>query len=178
MTARLFALALVITSALACTPPRSSDDRAHAEAAMAVLGTVRALHHEADVYEGVGDFDRAAQAMQRVLDLRLPASFDEAEDVRADAWGRLSELDLRRNRVDEALAHVTEGIRATPHESVLQARLFMVRGQVLRARSERAAGAGDQTTAARLREEALAALEHSIEVNGRILGRLTDGGRR
>jgi tetratricopeptide (TPR) repeat protein len=173
------ALSLSLAALSGCgTRGAPANDRAHAEAAMAALGTARALHHEADVYEGAGDFDRAAGAMRRVLDLRLPRGFEEAEDVRADAWGRLAELDLRRDRPDESLSHVDEGIRATPRESVLQARLFMVRGQALRALAERAASAGDQTAAARRREEALAALEHSIEVNARILGRLTDGGRR
>ncbi len=175
-----FGLALVLSlSAVAgCGHRAPTTDRAHAEAAMAALGTARALHHEADVYEGAGDFERAAASVRRVLDLRLPQGFEEAEDVRADAWGRLSELDLRRDQPEQSLAHVDEGLRATPHESVLQARLYMVRGQALRVLAERATAAGDQATASRRREEALAALEHSIEVNNRILGRLTDGGRR
>lgn len=179
MSSRLFALLFVTASLVACGEGRRAPvDRGRVEASMAALGTVRALHHEADVYEGAGQFAQASQAMRRVLDLPLPQGFDEAESVRADAWGRLAELDLRRDAPDDALAHVDEGLRATPHESVLQARLFMVRGQALRALAERAAGASDGATAALRREEALAALERSIEVNGRILGRLTDGGRR
>lgn len=172
------ALALALASGVGCKPRDTAGvDRAHAEASMAALGAARALHHEADVYEGAGDFERASGAMRRVLALPL-SNFEEAEDVRADAWGRLAELDLRRDRPDESLSHVDEGLRATPHESVLQARLHMVRGQALRVLSERATAAGDTATATRRREEALAALERSIEVNGRILGRLTDGGRR
>jgi tetratricopeptide (TPR) repeat protein len=179
MTARLLAMLLAVASLAACGEARRAPaDRGRVEASMAALGTVRALHHEADVYEGAGQFAQASQAMRRVLDLRLPQGFGDAESVRADAWGRLAELDLRRDAPDEALARVDEGLAATPRESVLQARLFMVRGQALRALAERAAGAGDGALAARRREEALAALERSIEVNGRILGRLTDGGPR
>jgi tetratricopeptide (TPR) repeat protein len=155
------------------------NDRETIERSMAILGTVRALHHEADVYESNGQFDLASHAIQRVIDLRLPESLSEAEDVRADAWGRMAELDLRRQRPDEALAHTDQGLRAAPHESVLQARIYMVRGQALRALADRAAATADSTaTATRLREEALTALEHSIEINTRILGRLTPGASR
>jgi tetratricopeptide (TPR) repeat protein len=179
MNRRVFALALSLASVVGCNPRGTAGvDRTHAEAEMAALGAARALHHEADVYEGAGDFERASNAMRRVLALPLPRGFSEAEDVRADAWGRLAELDLRRDRPDESLSHVDEGLRATPHESVLQARLFMVRGQALRVLSERASATGDSATATRRRDEAIAALDHSIEVNGRILGRLTDGGQR
>ena len=181
MNRRALALtfALALSSLAGCAKPAGgSSDREQAEVSMAVLGTARALHHEADVFEATGDFDRAQGAMRRVLALQLPPGLAEAEDVRADAWGRLAELDLRRDRPDEALAHADEGLRATPHESVLQARLHMVRGQALRALAERASTANDTATAARRREEALSALERSIEINTRILGRLTDGGRR
>ncbi len=179
MNRRAASLLLALSLAAAgCGKGTPAADRARVEASMAALGTARALHHEADVYEGAGDFERASDAMRRVLALRLPRGFDEAEDVRADAWGRLAELDLRRDQPEQALAHVDEGLRATPHESVLQARLYMVRGQALRTLAERATASGDQAAATRRREEALSALERSIEVNSRVLGRLTDGGRR
>jgi tetratricopeptide (TPR) repeat protein len=160
----------------ACTRSPGPDRRGD-EAAMAVLGVARALHHEADVYESSGDFERATQAMQRVLALQLPAEFAEAEDVRADASGRLAELLLRRTRPDEALTEIERALREAPHESVLQARLYMVRGQAHRMLAERASTASDAATATRHREAALTALEHSIEVNTRILRRLTDAGR-
>ncbi|MFO0602432.1 MAG: hypothetical protein U0324_04620 [Polyangiales bacterium] len=177
MSARLAALALMLLVALgACD--RRPDARRVDEATMALLGTARALHHEADVYESTGDFARASQAMERVLALRLPPTFAEAEDVRADAWGRLAELDLRRDDPARALARADEALAATRHESVLQARLHMVRGQSLRALADRAAAAHDDALAARRREEALAALERSIAVNERILRRLAPGGRR
>ncbi len=176
MTARLLALLTLLVALTACR--RSPDPHRAGEVTMALLGTARALHHEADVYEGTGDFVRASQAMERVLALRLPGDFAGAEDVRADAWGRLAELDLRRNDPDRALARVDEALAATRRESVLQARLYMVRGQTLRTLADRAAGAHDEPTAARRRDEALAALERSIAINARILRRLTPGATR
>lgn len=171
--------AFVLSVALvfgACS--RRPEARHVDDSTMALLGTVRALHHEADVYESVGDFVRASQAMERVLALRLPPSFAEAEDVRADAWGRLAELDLRRDDPERALARIDEALAATQRESVLQARLYMVRGQSLRVLADRALAAHDEPLAARRREEALAALERSIAINERILRRLAPGGRR
>jgi tetratricopeptide (TPR) repeat protein len=169
---RLCPLALLVALAAGACEQQPTPRRAD-QATMALLGTARALHHEADVYEAAGDFARASQAMERVLALRLPPTFADAEDVRADAWGRLAELDLRRADPDRALARVDEALRATPRESVLQARLYMVRGQALRALAERAAAAHDEPAAARRREEALAALERSIAINERILRGLT-----
>ena len=178
MSARLLPLlALLLALAFGACAEQRDTPRVD-EATMAVLGTARALHHEADVYEGAGDFVRASQAMERVLALRLPPTFAGAEDVRADAWGRLAELDLRRADPDRALVRVDEALAATRRESVLQARLYMVRGQSLRALADRAAGAHDEAAAARRRDEALAALERSIAINERILRRLTPGSAR
>ena len=161
-----------------CRRAAPVDAPAGNEATMAALGTVRALHHEADVYEDGNRLERASDAMRRVLALPLPAGLAEREDVRADAWGRLAEFSIRSHRAGEALAIADEALRATRRESVLQARLLMVRGQALRVLAEAAAASGDAATAARQREMALASLEQSIEVNGRILRRLTDGGAR
>jgi len=178
MTARPLSLLAILLALAFGACAQQPDTHRVDEATMAVLGTARALHHEADVYEGAGDFVRASGAMERVLALRLPPTFAGAEDVRADAWGRLAELDLRRGDADRALARVDEAIAATRRESVLQARLYMVRGQSLRALADRAAGAHDEPTAARRRDEALAALERSIAINERILRRLTPGSAR
>jgi tetratricopeptide (TPR) repeat protein len=150
--------------------------RALDEATMAVLYTARALHHQADVFESAGDFESASRAIERVLALRIPAGVEEAEDIRADAWGRLGEIALMAGDLERALAHANTGLRDTKHESVLQARLYVVKGRALRQLAERAEAEGDPTTAQSRRREAIDALETSIQINQRRLGRVLDGG--
>lgn len=178
MTRRTLGAALVLLGLVAgCAgmeaphgPPPSN------EAVMAVLGTVRALHHEADVFEGAGDFERATGAVRRILALEFPRNMAEAEDLRADAYGRLAELALRRAAPDEALSLADTGLRDTRREGVLRARLMMVRGQSLGALADRSHAGGDDAAAARYRQQALDALEGSIALNQRLLRRLADGG--
>lgn len=177
MTRTLAALAAVCALALGCgnaSAPETTPD----EAVMAALGTVRALHHEADVFESAGDLDRASQAIRRVLAIEFPRGMAESEDLRTDAYGRLAELSLRRGAADECLSLASTGVHDAHRESVLKARLWMVRGQCLGALADRAQQSGDATGASQRRTEALQALETSIEMNQRVLRRITDGGQR
>jgi tetratricopeptide (TPR) repeat protein len=172
------AMLWVLSCALAlvtCGTPAAGPSEAD-EATMAALGTVRALHHEADVYEATGDYARAIHPIRRILAMQLPAAMQESEDVRADAFGRLAELVLHDNNPQEALNLTETGLREARRETVLRARLFLVRGQVLAELATRAEREGRREEAERRRTEALAAFETSIEVNQRILGRLTDAG--
>jgi hypothetical protein len=176
---RALAAAVALGAALLTGCAAQPADRGVApsnEAVMAMLGTVRALHHEADVFEGAGDFERATGAVRRVLALDFPRNMAEAEDLRADAYGRLAELALRRAAPDEALSLADTGLRDTRREGVLRGRLMMVRGQSLGALADRAHAASDEVAAGRLREQAVEALEASITLNQRLLRRLADGG--
>jgi tetratricopeptide (TPR) repeat protein len=170
----LFALLLAVFAASACTP--RGEIATQDEATTALLGSVRALHHQADVFEHAGDLERAAEAVRRVLALPLQRALPEYEDVRADAYGRLAELALRRGAPDDALGLTDTGLAEAPRESVLRARLLMVRGQCLGALANRARERGDSAAEVRRREEAIAVLEQSIAMNQRILARALDGG--
>lgn len=178
MRAPLVLLLAFLLGATACRPRATRSAQPPNEATVALLGTVRALHHQADVYEHAGDLERASAAVERVLAQEYPAGFGEAEEVRVDAYGRLSELSLRRNRLDEALSLADTGLREARRESVLRARLLMVRGECLSRLADRAREAQDAEAAARYRDEALRSLEDSIALNQRVLRRvLGDGGR-
>ena len=167
-------LTLLVAWPTGCTP--RGEIATQDEATTALLGSVRALHQQADVYEHAGEFPRAAEAVRRVLALPLPRELPEYEDVRADAYGRLAELSLRAGSPDDALSHTDTGLAETTRESVLRARLLMVRGQCLGALAERDRERGDTAGAARRREEAIQVLERSIGMNQRILARALDGG--
>lgn len=173
----LASLAVIVALSLGCDPRAPGGDPALDEATMALLGQTRALHHQADVLEGAGQYDRAAESVRRVLALPFPRGMAEAEDLRADAYGRLAELSLAANAPDEALAHANTGIADARTETVFRARLFLVKGQALSALAKRASDAGDAATATARRDEALEALDTSIRINQRVLDRLTDAGR-
>ena len=167
-------IALLAAWPSGCTP--RGEMATQDESTTALLGSVRALHHQADVYEQSGDFAHAADSVRRVLALPLPRTLPEYEDVRADAYGRLAELALRGGNADDALALTDTGLGEATRESVLRARLLMVRGQCLGALADRDRTRGDTAGAARRREEAIEVLERSIAMNQRILARALDGG--
>ncbi|MEZ4391311.1 MAG: hypothetical protein R3A48_09470 [Polyangiales bacterium] len=168
------AVAIGLAGAAGCAP--RGDATSRDEASTALLGSVRALHHQADVYEHAGDLARASDAVRRVLALPLSRELPEYEDVRADAYGRLAELALRGGSPDDALSLTDTGLAEATQESVLRARLLMVRGQCLGALADRDVERGDAAAAARRREEAISVLEQSISMNQRILARALDGG--
>ncbi len=170
------ALFVALTLCLACVRKGEPSERQLDEATMALLTTARALHHEADVFEAAGDHASARAAIERVLALRFPGAVDEAEDVRADAWGRLGEIALAAEDPDRALGNANTGLQDSRRDSVLRARLYVVRGRALRRIADRAQQNGDPTTAASRRREAIDALETSIRVNQRVLRRIFDGG--
>jgi tetratricopeptide (TPR) repeat protein len=167
---------LALWCALAPACERHGGTRDLDEATMAVLTTARALHHEADVFESAGDYPAATRAVERVLALRIPPGVEEAEDIRVDAWGRLGEIALEADDPDRALANANTGLRDARRESVLTARLYVVKGRALRALADRAQAAGDAASAQARRREAIDALEASIQINQRVLGRVLDGG--
>jgi hypothetical protein len=148
------------------------------DATIALLSSARALHHEADLFEDAGDVPAAMRAVERVLSLRAPRGVREVEDVRVDAFGRLGELSLRASDPQQGLARADEGLREARRDSVLKARLHLVRGRALRALADALRARGDTEGANARRTEAIAALEASIQMNERVLGAALDGGAR
>lgn len=179
--ARLFVLGAALgmaTVPAGCGAPSGEQGPSLDEATMALLSAARALHHEADVYESSNDYVAAQRTVQRVLALRAPSAVREVEDVRVDAFGRVAELALRNNEAQTALDRVDEGLREARRDSVLKARLLLVRGRALRALGETATAQGNADVAAARRREAIEALEQSIRMNERVLDAALDGGVR
>jgi tetratricopeptide (TPR) repeat protein len=167
---------MALALAMAGCERHGTNSRELDEATMAILNTARALHHEADVFESAGDYPAATHAIERVLALRIPPGVEEAEDIRVDAWGRLGEIALEANDPDRALANAETGLRDSHRQSVLTARLYVVKGRSLRALADRAQASGDTVSAEARRRDAIEALEASIRINQRVLGRVLDGG--
>jgi hypothetical protein len=71
-----------------------------------------------------------------------------------------------------------EGLREARRDSVLKARLLLVRGRALRALAEQAQATGRADVADLRRREAIKALEQSIRMNELVLHAVIDGGVR
>src|SRR5688572_9839702 len=65
---------------------------------MAFLSEARALHHEANLREDLGDAEGAIAAMNRLVAAQRPhdKASPEVEEVLADSYARLAELRLRK----------------------------------------------------------------------------------
>jgi hypothetical protein len=172
------ALALAVACLLGCARRSRTTEPSLDDATIALLSSARALHHEADLFEASGDLAAARGAVERVLGLPAPHAVRETEDVRVDAFGRLAELSLRAGDPARSIDRVAEGLREARRDSVLKARLHLVRGRALRALSESLQSRGDSAGASARRAEAIAALEASIQMNERVLRAALDGGAR
>ena len=149
---------------------------------MAFLSEARALHHEANVREDASDLAGAIAAMQKLVHATRPhpeARIPEIEEVLADAYARLAELDVRAHDVDGASAAVREGMAHAPDATYFRGHLLEVGGIVEETRASLLADAGKSDEAAKARTRALASLEEAVDVQDKVIGRaLGDAGAR
>ena len=146
---------------------------------MAFLSEARALHHEANVKEDAGDTRGAAATVERIVRARRPhggASIPEIEEVLADAWARIAELDLRSANPDAAKAAAKEGLAHAAATTYFRGHLLEVQGIAEEARSASLADAGDAVGAAKARTEAMGLLEEAVGVQDQVIAGALDGG--
>lgn len=177
IAAALFALSMLV----ACARKSSSEgDAATVDTPlMAFLSEARALHHQADVHEEQGDVAGAAASMRRLVSAARPAGGPrpEIEEVVADAYARLSELELRRGDLDAGAAAAHEGLAHAAQPTYFRGRLLEASGLVEEARAKALADAGDPDAAARVYGRAIALLEEVVKVQDQVIrGSLQDGG--
>jgi hypothetical protein len=140
------------------------------QALLASIGTAQALQHESDTYAERGDVDQAMSSAHRVLDIPFPTGAPEREDVRLDAYGRMAELELDRDALTAAEAHVSAGLAEVTHESYFGARLHLLLGRIHEARAAARREASDEDGARAESQLALDELEQSIAINRVVLG--------
>ncbi|MFO0667044.1 MAG: hypothetical protein U0174_24040 [Polyangiaceae bacterium] len=149
---------------------------------LAYLSQARALHHEASVHESAGKIDEALGALKRLVDAPTPHqgnSVPEVEEVLADAFARMAELELSRNALDQASRDIDQGLVHAQGDTYFRGHLFEIRGLIEEARSRALADGGGKDAAEAARKRALAALEEAIAIQDRVIKKaLTDGGAR
>lgn len=145
---------------------------------MAFLSMARALHHEANVLEESGDLRGAATRVERIVQAPAPrvGTAPEIEEVLADAWARLAELDVRLGDPTKAEEAARTGLLHARAPTYFRGHLLEVQGIAEEARSTNLADAGDAAGAAKARSSAMRLLEEAVIVQEEVIGRALDGG--
>lgn len=151
---------------------------------MAFLSEARALHHQANLKEEANDLPGAGAAMQRLVTARRPhedkgKATPEVEEVLADAYARLAELQLRQNALEPASEAIKAGLAHAPEPTYFRGHLIEVEGLVEEARAASLADAGKPEEAARAREKAIQLLEEVVRIQDQVIQRslaARDGG--
>lgn len=144
-------------------------------ALVAFLSEARAQHHRANLAEADGSIDQAVAALQTLVKAAHPQT-PEVDEVLADTYARLAELELERTAPAAALEDVNRGL-ALPAAPYFRGHLLEVQGTALEARAEELADAGDARGAHDERGRAKQSLEEAVRIQDDVVRRaLTDAG--
>jgi tetratricopeptide (TPR) repeat protein len=175
----LYAVVTVLTLLVVPACSRREGAEKTDTAMVAYLSKVRSLHHEANLKEDGNDLAGAIDALKRIPSATKPREAPEIDEVLADAYARLAELELKRGGLGNAKAYIDEGLRTAPTETYFRGHLLEVSGLILEASSHTLTDAGDLKGAVEAREKAIRQLEESITIQEHVIARtLGDGGKR
>jgi len=177
----LSALAVAAGVALACEEVKQHDgantvstpDDAVDLELMAYLSRARALHHEANLKEEMGDKKGAIDAMERLTSQPFArAGAPEVEEVLSDAYARRAELELGMGDLDAAKRSVDNGLSHAKEPTYFRGHLLEVSGLLDEARSHALTDAGKPDEAKKAQDRALSELEQAIEIQNHVLSSL------
>lgn len=173
----LFLVAAAVAIAVGCAQ-KSGDDQGASPPIdtdiMAFLSEARALHHQANLKEDAGDLPGAIASMERLVAAKRPhpeRKAPEVEEVLADAYARLAELELKRGGLAAATKAIDEGLGHAPDATYFRGHLVEVQGLVMEATAEGLADAGKADEAARAREKAIQLLEEVVKIQDQVIQR-------
>lgn len=146
---------------------------------LAYLSEARALHHQANLQESANDLPAAARTMDRLVAAQQPHAGPEVDEVLADAYARLAELQLRQDAIEPAARAIASGLAHAPEPTYFRGHLVEVEGLVEEARATRLADAGKLEEAVAARTRAIALLEEVVKIQDQVIkSSLNDGGPR
>ena len=163
-------------------PPAASDDAAVVDTELlAFLSLARSHHHEATILEQSGDKRGAIDALRKITTAPKPHAGEklpEVEEVLADAYARISDLELEIKDSENARKDVETGLRHAPDSTYFRGHLLEVYGVVEQTRAAELADAGQDGAAAEASAHALTLLRQAVDVQEGVIGRALDGGAK
>ena len=145
---------------------------------MAYLSEARALHHQANLKEEGGDVPGAIHAMERLVAARRPhpeTKMPEVEEVLADAYARLAELELKRSGLPAASKAIESGLAHAPEPTYFRGHLVEVQGLVMEAKVEELKDAGKKEEADEARKKAIQLLEEVVKIQDQVIQKSLSG---
>lgn len=146
---------------------------------LAFLSLARAHHHEANLLESNGDVAGAIVALRKIVDAPKPhpgQRFPEVEEVLADTYARIAELDLESNDLTSAQHDVDTGLTHAAEPTYFRGHLLEVSGIIEEAHTAVLVDGGRIAEADKTRAHALALLREAVDVQEAVIARVLDAG--
>jgi hypothetical protein len=182
---RLLVLLLVVASGCARVRPDAeqktcacdeTSTRAVDPELLAWLSKARSLHHLADLAEEDAATERAVAALDQLATGTVPAARSpEVDEVLADTFARLAELESRQGQFEKAEGHITVGLERAEDDSYFRGHLLEVRGLVLERLAKRKGEEGKTAEAAKARQEAMRASLEAVRVQDQVIKKTLGG---
>jgi hypothetical protein len=139
---------------------------------MAYLSEARAFHHLANLKEDARDPKGALVELDLLVHTKKPhegATVPEVEEVLADTYARMAELNLRLNELRAAQSDVREGLVHAPERTYFRGHLLEIEGLIEEARAGALLDAGQTSAAAEASAGAAELLRQAIVVQEAVL---------
>jgi tetratricopeptide (TPR) repeat protein len=165
--------------AFGCARPRTGPGGGASDAGVAIdpsvmafLSMARAAHHEANLREQSDDVPGAIAALEALTRARRPHPGEvvpEIDEVLADTFARVAELQVRRGDLDPALGNIRQGLTHATAPSYFRGHLLEVEGIAEEARAAALRDAGKFDEAVKARAHALELLHQAIAVQEQVI---------
>jgi hypothetical protein len=110
--------------------------------------------------------------MERLTAARRPhpeAKLPEVEEVLADAYARLAELELKRNGLPAAAKAIDSGLAHAPEPTYFRGHLIEVQGLVMEATAIELTDAGKKAEADVAKKKAIEMLEEVVKIQDQVI---------
>jgi hypothetical protein len=138
---------------------------------MAYLSMARARHHEANLEED-DDLPTAVAALTAIVSAPRPhpgATIPEIDEVLADTYARLAELQLRQENVNAASESVRQGLVHATEPSYFRGHLLEMGGLAEETREGELRDAGASAAAAVARKKAIDLFHQAVVVQEQVV---------